>query len=364
MALTDLLKSHGDDAPSGENLEYDPAFMSLEIAAQPGEERQIGDEIIPAEDPDHQEVITQAMDVLGRSHDLRAAVFLAYSYLRTRGLLGFAEVTAYIRGVLEQYWDTCHPQLDPDDDNDPTMRVNAVMALADPRTIIAGIRSAPLTESRTFGRFSLRDMLIAEGEMSAPEGTENLPDRAQILAAFQDTNTERMLALRGAVAQAQDDVKAIVKVFDQNAPRFNTKLDELARVLRQTLERFDDAGIQDPETTAEEPAVVDDAGEGETVSSGASSAGAVMPAATARGPAAGGVGLPGGINNQNDVRNTLDRLMQYYARVEPSSPVPVLLARAKRLVGADFLTIIKEMAPEGETNVNLIAGIKPETDEY
>jgi type VI secretion system protein ImpA len=357
MALSDLLRSHGDDAPSGENLEYDPAFMSLEIAAQPGEERQIGDQIIAAEDPDHQEVITQAMDVLGRSHDLRAAVFLAYSYLRTRGFPGFAEVTGYIRGVVEQFWDTCHPQLDPDDDNDPTMRVNAIMALADPRTILPGIRSAPLTESRTFGRFSLRDMLIAEGEIAAPEGAENLPDRAQILAAFQDTNTERMSGLRAAIAQAHDDVRAVIKVFDDNAPAHNTKLDDLVRALRQVLDRFEDAGIGDPAAAAA------DADAGTAADEGGGDGEAAGSAAPAGGGRGGGVALPGAITNQNDVRNTLDRLMQYYAKFEPSSPVPVLLARAKRLVGADFMTIIRELAPEGEGNVNLIAGIKSDSDD-
>lgn len=360
MALTDLLKSHGDDEPSGENLEYDPAFMSLEIAAQPGEERQIGDQIIAAEDPDHSEVITQAMDVLGRSHDLRAAVFLAYSYLRTRGLPGFAEVTGYIRGVLEQYWDTCHPQLDADDDNDPTMRVNAMMSLADPRTVLPGIRSTPLTESRTFGRFSLRDLLIAEGEVPAPEGAENLPDRSQILAAFQDTNTERMTTLRAAVAQAHADVRAIIKVFDERAPAHNPKLEELERVLRQVLDRFGDAGIGDPADAAD-----DGSGGGDAAGSGDDGADGA-PAGTPGGGGAargGGVSVPGAINSQNDVKMTLDRLMQYYARNEPSSPVTMLLARAKRLVGADFMTIIRELAPEGEGNVNLIAGIKPDADD-
>lgn len=357
MALTDLLTSHGDDEPSGENLEYDPAFMSLEIAAQPGEERQIGDQIIPAEDPDHEEVITQAMDVLGRSHDLRAAVFLAYSYLRTRGFPGFAEVTAYLRGVLEQYWDTCHPQLDPDDDNDPTMRVNAIMSLADIRTVMPGIRTAPLTDSRTFGRFSLRDIMIADGEIAAPEDAENLPDRAQIMAAFQDTSPDKISATRAGVAESIENVRAIIKVFDENAPQHDPRLDDLVKLLRQVLGAFDAAGVGDP-------------GDGDSAADGdeATEEGDDTPVASGGGggaarPAGGAAAVPGAINNQNDVRATLDRLMQYYARYEPSSPVPILLARAKRLVGADFLAIIKELAPEGEENVNLIAGIKPEEDD-
>ena len=103
MDLTPYLSSRGDDEPSGENLEYDPAFISLELAAQPGEERQVGDSKIAAEEPDHDEVIRLAVEVLERAHDIRAAVFLAHSLTRTKGFAGFADVTAYVRGVLEQF---------------------------------------------------------------------------------------------------------------------------------------------------------------------------------------------------------------------------------------------------------------------
>ena len=78
------------------------------------------------------------------------------------------------------------------------------------------------------------------------------------------------------------------------------------------------------------------------------------PAAASRG---GGVG---GINNPTDVQNALDRIISYYIRNEPSSPVPVLLTRAKKLVSADFLTIVKDMAPHGIENVYLIGGIQEE----
>ena len=44
-----LLTSRGEDAPSGENLEYEPVFAELELAAQPGEEKQVGDEIVQGE---------------------------------------------------------------------------------------------------------------------------------------------------------------------------------------------------------------------------------------------------------------------------------------------------------------------------
>ena len=108
-----MLESHGEGAPSGENLEYDPDFIAMELAGQPEEERQAGSEIVEGSDPDYKDLAAKSRVILERSHDIRAAVYLADSELRLNGLTGFAEVTAYIRGCLEEYWDTCHPQLEP-----------------------------------------------------------------------------------------------------------------------------------------------------------------------------------------------------------------------------------------------------------
>ena len=66
------------------------------------------------------------------------------------------------------------------------------------------------------------------------------------------------------------------------------------------------------------------------------------------------------MNSRNDVRNALDRIIGYYERMEPSSPLPILLLRAKKLVDADFVTIVKDMAPGGIDNVNLIGGLEDE----
>jgi type VI secretion system protein ImpA len=68
----------------------------------------------------------------------------------------------------------------------------------------------------------------------------------------------------------------------------------------------------------------------------------------------------GAITTPLDVENALDRIMAYYAAYEPSSPVPVILKRAKRLVGADFMTIMKDIAPGGVDNVMLVGGIASE----
>lgn len=340
MDLDRLLQSFGEDAPSGEDLEYDPDFTELEIAAQPGEERQVGDEIVPGEDPDYKDVAAKALAILERSHDVRAAIFYAEAQIRLKGLPGFAQATSYINRCLEEYWASCHPQLDEEDDDDPTMRVNAILSLADGTRILRGLRQAPLTQSRMFGMISLRDIAVAEGEMTAPSDMENVPDNASVAAAFQDTDPEVLQEISSAATQALSDVQAISAKFDTETPGQGPDLDPLIKMLKQAVSRLGGA-VGEP---------VDAGGdEGEAADGG----GAVSAA-----PAAAGVS--GAINSPTDVHNAIDRIIAYYERSEPSSPVPMLLIRAKKLVGADFMTIVKDMAPAGIDNVNLIGGIEEE----
>jgi type VI secretion system protein ImpA len=352
--------SHGDDEPSGENLEYDPAFISLELAAQSSDEQQFGDSVTPASGPDHKEVMLHAKDVLSRSHDIRAAVFMAPTLLALEGLKGFTDLTDFLRWMVDDHWDTCHPQLDADDDDDPTMRVNAVVALADPDNVLRPIRQAHLTESRSFGRFSLRDILIAEGEMSPPSGMDNPPDTSAINAAFMDTGADWMAATVAAVETSLANVRAISSLFDDKVPGRGPDLDPLIKILRQIKDKFAAYGV------GGQPGGTDsDEGEGEADDDGGASSGGGAPVGGGGGsrPAGGGQMSVGGINGPQDVRNTLDRLIAYYQRAEPASPVPLLLARAKRLVGADFLEIIKDMASDGTEQVKLVAGIKDEEED-
>ena len=342
-----LLQLKSDDAPSGENMEYDQVFMDLELAAQHGQEQQIGDAVTEASGPDVEQVRDKALQVLDQSHDLRAAVFLAEAALPTGGLAEFAQVTGFIRGCLEQFWDTCHPQLDEDDDDDPTMRINTIQGLcgqpgeiSGPSPVFRALRRAPLTDSRGFGRFSYRDIEIAEGVVSAPEDMETLPDTGSIGAAFQDTNDETLADSLAAANQALDDVKAISAVFDEQTPGRGPELDPLIKLLAQIARKLGEHG-EGPAPQADEAAPEGDA------------------SAPATGPVSSG---PGVINSPTDVSSALDRIIGYYHKNEPSSPIPLLLERAKRLVNADFMTIMKDMAPGGVDNVEVIGGIEEDDD--
>lgn len=346
LDLSPLLLSLGDEAPSGENLEYDAAWTELEIAAQPGEERVIGDSVLAAEDPDYEEVARQAVALLGRSRDLRVAALLAHAGLRTEGLPAFARTLAYIENCLEHWWDSVHPQLDAEDDDDPTMRVNAVLGLTDRASVLRALRQAPLTDSRNFGRFSLRDIELAEGEIAPAEG-EPVPDPQAIAAAFQDTPDAALAAIAATADAILAHVKRIAAIFDERLGALGPDLAPLLKLAHDIARRIPRReAAAEAETFEDAPAPV------------AAPAPAAAPAAFAA-PA-----RPGAIESPADVTAALDRICDYYARKEPSSPLPLILTRARRLVSADFLTVIRDLAPLGLENVSLVGGLSAEAEAY
>ena len=249
-----------------------------------------------------------------------------------------AEGTRFIRACLEEFWDSCHPQLDADDDDDPTMRVNSMLGLVDKPTMIKALRAAPLTKSPAFGMMSLRDLAIADGEITAPEGMENPPTEQTVSAAFQDTSTEILESYFAGAQSAMDDVIAINKVFDDKLPGQGPSLGELVTLLKKVVAAL--APHVAADVVIEEETVPD---QGDALSGG----GVAAP-----------VVVPGTISSPADVDKALGRIMDYYAKHEPSSPIPILLARARRLVGADFITIIQDLAPHGLENVQLVGGME------
>jgi type VI secretion system protein ImpA len=78
------------------------------------------------------------------------------------------------------------------------------------------------------------------------------------------------------------------------------------------------------------------------------------------GAVAGGNGraaAPGEIRGPDDVVAMIDRICDYYARAEPSSPVPLLLRRAQRLVGKGFVDIVRDLSPDVVAQILALGGI-------
>jgi type VI secretion system protein ImpA len=331
------------DSPAGEDLAYDTAYLELFRQAEGTPEQQVGETIIPAEEPDWRQVHRACLELLGRTRDLRLLTLLVVTSLKTEGLSGLADALTILRQNLEKHWDALHPRLDPDDGNDPLERMNIIAALAaapetpgDPLRVQKRLREVPLTNSRALGRFSFRDIAVANGDLQ-PRGEETRHDPAIIEAAFDETPLEELQAQAAAIAEALEQFVALDSFLESTvgsgrmadlAP-FRRCLSDIQAPLAKALSRRG-IGAAPAESDGGLPGVP----------------GTIM------------VSAPGEIRSHQDVLLALDRICQYYERVEPSSPVPLLLQRAKRLVSRNFVDILNDLSPDSLSQFKLIAGIE------
>lgn len=339
--LQTLLLPIGEAAPAGEDLEYDADFMALERAAAPKAERAMGDAVKAAEEPDWDRVRTLAEALLGRSKDLRVAVHLSTAWIRIGGMPGWASGLTLVRSLLEQYWKDVHPQLDADDDDDPTARVNSIVPLGDALSVLGYFRSTPFVQSPRLGRFSLRDLRIANGSLKVAdeESSGELPTVSDIEACCMDCPEADLLASLEAVGVILEQAKAIDAIFNEHVGTAGPDLKPLLSDSYE-LKKFIAA-----RAAARSP--VDESADNETADDS-------QDAAVT---ASGGVAVSAGrIQSAEDVRRRLDELCDYYSRTEPSSPIPLLLRRAQRLVGMNFVDLMQDLAPGGINELRVVSG--------
>jgi type VI secretion system protein ImpA len=340
MALKDiesLLQPVAGADPCGSDLEYDPAFLALERLVQGKAEQQMGQTVVAAEEPDWPAVVKAATALLLKTKDLRIAFHLTRALLHTEGFAGFRDGLAVLRGFVERYWDGLYPRLDPDDGNDPTFRVNVLMGLCDPAAVTDRFRTVPLVMARSFGRFSLRDLAVASGELLPPTGVEP-PKSSAIDGAFAESPIADLQATAQALRESIEHLAAIeastgARVGAAQAPNLAKLSGLVGQAHKILVARLDRRGV-----TAASAA---------SGSSGDAAADASPPLSAS---------VSGAISSREDVDRLLDRMCEYYERNEPSSPIPLLLKRCKRLVSANFLDIVRDVAPNAVDQVETLCG--------
>jgi type VI secretion system protein ImpA len=80
-------------------------------------------------------------------------------------------------------------------------------------------------------------------------------------------------------------------------------------------------------------------------------------AASARAPA-----VRGEIQSRQDALLMLDRVIHYLQQSEPGNPAPLLIERAKKLIGVSFLEIIQNLAPNALDTIETVTGARPSGD--
>lgn len=352
--VQELLAPVSVDDPAGPSLQWDPDYAEMVKLVEGVPPKEMGESVIPGVDPDWPAAVKATTAMLKRTKDLQTAVYLDLSLLRTEGLPGLRDGLRVLKGLVELYWDVFHPKLDPDDNNDPTERVNILRAFASrdagirgDSTMVMALREAPLTDSRAAGRFGLRDIAIATGEITVePKEGETIPDPGLIEAAARDTDGATLQGMRDSLTEAATLAKEIEALIDQKVGAgagvdfkdFNTTLQAAAKQLDRFLS-YHGMGEAPPD---------DIPSQGGAAATGATSA----PNRQA-----------GEVASTADVIRMLEKISAFYERTEPSSPIPLLLRRAQRLVGKNFWEVMQELSPDAINAIKVISGADPKAPE-
>ncbi len=352
--VSDLLLEVDAGAPCGPNLEYDPVFVALELEVLGKPEVQYGDSITAAVPPEWKTVRRMATELLARSRDLRLAVYQLRADLALGGIEGMAAGLHLIERLLDERWDSVHPELDADDDNDPMLRINSLAVLADAGTVLKDLKDATLIVLPGLGPLSLRMLEVANGELPPPKGQEKIAVES-IDKALADVDDAALESAVGVLTGALDSVVNIETLLVRQVGTSQAlNLDGLTRPLKRGRDFL--AQRSGARGDAAQDAV-----------DAAAEQGGDAPTGGAAGGAARGAPISGAIANRGDVVRMLDKLLEYYHQHEPSSPLPLLLERAKRLVPKNFMEIMEDLAPDGMAQLQVIKGpdgAKPDEDEY
>ncbi|MFV3126342.1 type VI secretion system protein TssA [Niveispirillum sp. KHB5.9] len=323
--LEDLLKPGTGATGCGPDLRYDPEFAAIETLAAGRPATEMGGARNPGVPPDWAGVWSRLPDLLRRSKDLRLAVMACRALAVLDGVTGAAQGLALIHGMLERFWPGLHPELDPED-NTPLARKHALQVLLRPQGLWDLMSTHVLIEDNVLGKVTVGALVRALAD--APEAGE--PTRKQAGLLLNDHARPRDTA-REAAAAAVATLEQLSALFAEQQIAGLT-IDPLISRFRQIAAQF--VPVSAITVTVE-----------------------AAPTEAAPVTTAPAVLSPNGIGSQDDVIAALDAICAYYAVTEPSSPVPLILKRARRLVGADFNRILRDLAATGIADFERVSGV-------
>jgi len=349
-----LSRPISDEEPAGPDLEYaEVAELDRFSAGTPGTIDPSTQELVGAEEPNWRKVAEQATELLGKTKDLRVAAWLTRAELANRGLPGLADGLKLIATLVENFWETLYPPLDRDEGDDPIERLNVLANLSpDPASgatepMVQKLRGTVICESREVGRYTVRDLEYVLGRMTPPAG-QTAPAAGLLAAAWKTGDPAANQEKRDGIAIGMAAIQAIIKLFHDHSgqrPGFD--------LLSQTFKRVGDFyAQQDAEAAAE----AGEGGEGEGGGDGADEVGGGNGGA-------GKTPRSGGLASRADAVRILQQVATFLRKSEPSSPAPMFVDRAIKLLQMDFNAIVKELMPDSKDRIEMLGGISLEDEE-
>lgn len=323
--IESLIEPISGEAPCGVDLEDTQLLAGFDAY------RVFGNDTPLPSDTDWREIRDKSLQALMQSRDLRLLAYLGAAVVRIEGLIAFCKVLNVADRWLTDNWELAFPRVD----EDALLRKNALNGLADRMAIIDAVRRAPIVSHRQLGAFCLRDMELAAGQLTPTEADSKAPNSAQIDATLAGTPTEQLEALSAELEAAMGSLRNIIATMQthggfESSPDFDALLKPLSRIGKLLREHLPNAA------SASGSAAANDNGDSQ----------------------AGSSGHVTDIKSHQDAIRAIDAISAFFRSHEPSSPVPLFLERAKRLISKSFLEVLEDIAPDSLSQVKLVGGIR------
>jgi type VI secretion system ImpA family protein len=317
MDVEELLAPVSEEEPVGPDLAYDAERGTIEQAFDSSVSIDTSGEAGGGVEIDWRPIIGMIEQQSTRTKDVWLAVYLCRAGARS-GQLALVETgAAYLAGLLEQYWDKVHPQLE---EYGFQGRKGPCESLTRRGEFLAPLERTPLLEHPRLGRFSGADFERFRAGAEAADGY------GLFRAALADTPEESLTEIVGrldAIAAAIKRADAVLTAHadGDTGANFQPTYDLITQ-MKKAVQSFTSAPAAE-EAEGGEPAVAtgSDAGSG------------------------GGPRIAGRVESREDVVKALDAIADYYRRREPTSPVPAALQRVREWVNLDFLALLEDIAP-------------------
>ncbi len=312
-------------------------------------------------------VLQKSEELRQQGRDLRLLVIVTRALANEQGFAGLAEGLNLIARTFDMHWETMHPELRHDSSpRDAALRrTNALLQLQNDKDGLLGdLRRMTFFAPHGVGPFTGRDLERgaidtrtslneAAPGLSQPEKAslvsehDRLLDRMRIgCAAFAEQSSgeaAELIANARAAATALGELEASLNRQMGGDVRFT--LPELSRFLQRVISTLERAQPGSQQEIANEEALVGERAPLQTISDAAPTyvgAPAVFPSR---------------LTSRAEVTRCIDLIIDFYDRTEPSSPIPHLARRIKRMVPMNFLELMEDLAPSGLKEFRLLAGV-------
>ncbi|SFU08611.1 type VI secretion system protein ImpA [Kosakonia arachidis] len=335
MTIDSLLAPVTPEQPCGENLEYDADFQAMEQASLGKAEQQFGSTIIPAEPADWNRVEKLATALLERTKDIRVMLALTHAWTRRRGLEGYADGLLMLGQALALYWDQLWPSLNDGGEFDPFYRINALAALSDKSALTTALRQSILLRSNG-DELSVRDaQALLDGSKTECAGYPG----------------GRVRLIDELVRGGQPGIEAIGQIEGR-----------LQTIRTWLLEQLGESGVPEMEQLLKTVSMIAGASRASRGDEQpALSAGEEQKKTSPQQPVAAPIAAHADwrtaqVTTRADAQLMLEKVKQYFTQHEPSHPAPLMIDRVQRLIELDFMEIIRDLAPDGISQLQNIFG--------